>query len=168
VVFVFLCGGVSLLHPNFYLNRVLLVLVTNHDDFVRISDIDSIIHYYQLHDSWWSILLNSPLALFSGILRPFIWEAEGAAAVLASVENLVMMVLLLTSMFTWRKPFTNKMLVLSVVVYVVMLCIFLALSTPNFGTLSRYRVGFLPFLIFIISYRNPLLVYLANRFTLVR
>jgi hypothetical protein len=168
VGFVFLCGGVSLLHPNFYLSRVLSVLVTNHDDFVRISDADAIIHYYQLHDSWWSVLINSPLALFSGVLRPFIWEAEGAAAVFAAVENLVIMVLLLTSMFTWRKPFTNKMLTLSVMVYVVLLCIFLALSTPNFGTLSRYRVGFLPFLIFIISYRNPLIVYLTNRFQFLR
>jgi hypothetical protein len=30
--------------------------------------------------------------------------------------------------------------------YVVFLCVFLALSTPNFGTLSRYRIGFTPFL----------------------
>ena len=168
MVFVLLCAGVSLLHPNFYLSRVLSVLVTNHDDFVRISDPDAIIHYNQLHDSWWSILSNSPLALFSGVLRPFVWEASGVTEIIAAFENLVIALLIFSSALRWKRPIMNKMLLLSVLVYVVLLCVFLALSTPNFGTLSRYRVGFLPFLIFIVSNRNPLLVYLTNRFLFLR
>ena len=37
IIFIFLCGGVSLLHPNFYPNRFLEVLITNHHDFIKIS-----------------------------------------------------------------------------------------------------------------------------------
>jgi hypothetical protein len=44
----------------------------------------------------------------------------------------------------------------SVVLYVVALCVFLALSTPNFGTLSRYRISFLPLLFLLITIENPL------------
>jgi hypothetical protein len=164
LIFVMLCGAVSLLHPNFHPERFLSVLVTNHNDFLRISKPDAVIHFYQLTETWWSIIMNSPWAFFSGILRPFVWEATGATAWIASIENMVIAVLLFSAVIFWKKPSSNKMLLLSVIVYVVLLSVFLALSTPNFGTLSRYRVGFLPFLIFVISYRNKLLMHLSNRF----
>ncbi len=162
-IFTFLCGMASLLHPNFYLHRFLEVLITNHDDFIKISADDGLIHFYNLHASWASVILNSPWALFSGLLRPFVWEASGVTAILASFENLFITILLVSALSGLRGKRSHWLLLLSTIIYIVLLCIFLALSTPNLGTLSRYRVGFLPFLIFIISYRNPLLGYLSNR-----
>jgi hypothetical protein len=41
--------------------------------------------------------------------------------------------------------------------------VFLALSTPNFGTLSRYRAGFLPFFVFVIAYRNPIVEWVSDK-----
>jgi len=163
IIFIFLCGGVSLLHPNFYLSRFLEVLITNHNDFVKISDDDGLIHFYNLHATWGSIILNSPWALFSGLFRPFVWEATGLTALLASFENLIILILFVSALNGIKRTGSQRMLLFSVLAYAALLCIFLALSTPNLGTLSRYRVGFLPFLIFIISYRNPLLGYLTNR-----
>jgi hypothetical protein len=89
------------------------------------------------------------------------FEATGLPSVLASMENLIIFVLAVSYLASARKkspPFVIPLFVFSVV-----LCVFLALSTPNFGTLSRYRVGFLPFMIFVFSFRNPLLNYLMNR-----
>ena len=162
-IFTFLCGMASLLHPNFYLHRFLQVLITNHDDFIRISADDGLIHFYNLHASWTSVMLNSPWALFSGLLRPFVWEASGMTAMLASLENLVIAILLLSALTGFRMKSPHRLLLFSTIMYITLLCIFLSLSTPNLGTLSRYRVGFLPFLIFMISYRNPLLRYLSSR-----
>lgn len=170
IIFVSLCGGVSLLHPNFHLNRFLEVLITNHNDFIRISDDDGLIHFYNLHSSWGSVILNAPWALFSGLLRPFVWEASGMMAMFASMENLLITILLLTSL-TRMSTFVagqHRLLLLSVCIYIALLCIFLALSTPNLGTLSRYRIGFLPFLIFIITYRNPLLVFLTGKIKILQ
>jgi hypothetical protein len=163
IIFVFLCGGVSLLHPNFHLDRFLEVLISNHNDFIRISEPGGLIHFNQLQASWGSVIANAPWALFSGLLRPFVWEASGLTATLAAIENLGIMILLLSALSGLRKKSSHKLLLFSTILYIALLCIFLALSTPNLGTLSRYRVGFLPFLIFIISYRNPLLTYLSNR-----
>jgi hypothetical protein len=168
IVFVSLCGGTSFLHPNFYLDRFLDVLITNHDDFIHISDGDGVIHYEQLHASWASVMLNAPWALLSGLLRPFLWEASGLMAALASIENLLITVLLLTAVTRITQVKQHRLLLLSVCVYIVLLCIFLSLSTPNLGTLSRYRIGFLPFLIFIITYRNPLLAYLSRRIKILQ
>lgn len=163
VIFIFFSAAASLLHPNFHLHRFLQVLIANHDAFIRISDDDGLIHFYHLHANWGSVILNSPWALLSGLFRPLVWEANGMAAILASIENLVIVVLLLSALSGFKKEITHRLLLFSAVMYITLLCIFLALSTPNLGTLSRYRVGFLPFLIFIISYHNPLVVYLCNR-----
>jgi hypothetical protein len=168
VIFFTLSAIASLLHPNFYLSRFLDVLVTNHNDFVKISRPDAIIHYYQLTASWLSIFINAPWALCSGLFRPFIIEANGLIPTLASLENLVLLVLTGACFFRRKAQPSDRLLFFSTVVYVVLLCVFLALSTPNLGTLSRYRVGFLPFFTFIISYRNPLLQYLFDRISFLR
>lgn len=163
IVFIALCFAATQAHPNFYISRFLQVLVTNHDDFIRISDPDGVIHFYTLSTDWSSILLNTPLALLSGIFRPFVWETNGLLSLLASLENLFVLVLFVTALpQVWKQK--NEMLLLSVLVYTGMLCVFLALSTPNLGTLSRYRIGFLPYLIFLITWRNPLLNYFSSRF----
>jgi len=168
VIFLALSAIASLLHPNFYLSRFLNVLITNHNDFVKISRPDALIHYYQLTASWLSIFINAPWALCSGLFRPFIIEANGLIPTLASLENLVLLVLTGACFFHRKAQPSDRLLFFSIVVYVVLLCVFLALSTPNLGTLSRYRVGFLPFFTFIISYRNPLLQYLFARISFLR
>jgi hypothetical protein len=167
-IFIVLCAAFSLMHPNFYLNRFLDVLITNHNDFVAISKPDALIHFYQLEPSWISIFINSPWALFSGILRPFLWEANGLTGLLAAIENLIVLVLIGSAFVKRAMPTENRILLFSTLTYIVLLCIFLTLSTPNLGTLSRYRVGFLPFLVFAVSYRNPLLKYLSERINQVR
>lgn len=167
-IFLILISTVSLMHPNFYLSRFLDVLVTNHNDFVKISKPEGLIHYYTLTADWWSVCINAPWALISGLFRPFVWEAAGVTAVLASIENLFLLVLVVSSMFRKRTTPANQLLFYSALVYIVLLCIFLALSTPNLGSLSRYRIGFTPFLVFLICYRNPLLQYLFDRINLLR
>jgi hypothetical protein len=53
---------------------------------------------------------------------------------------------------------------LPILIYCFVLCILLAISTPNFGTLSRYRIGFLPFFVFVLTYRNQVIEYLKESF----
>ncbi len=162
-LFFLICFVASFTHPNFYLSRFLEVLVFNHDQFVKISRPENVIHYYQLQPAWWSVLLNSPLAIVSGFFRPFFWEAINILSILSSIENLIL-VLITASFFgkTSNRFGTYKTWLLPILTYCVFLCLFLALSTPNFGTLSRYRVGFLPFLVFALGYRNPLIEYLKE------
>jgi hypothetical protein len=154
LVFIVLVAVVSFAHPNFYLSRILLVVVANHDKYIELSAPDNVIHYSNLQPNLWSVLQNSPLAFFSGLFRPFVWEAGNASAFMASIETLVILLLSLSFLISLRKKINIK-LIFPLLVYSATLCIFLALSTPNFGTLSRYRIGFLPFFIFIICQGNP-------------
>ncbi len=164
-VFILLAFVGRCFHPNFYFSRFLEVLVSNHQEFVKISDRNNLIHFYQLEPSWTSVFINSPLALLSGMFRPFVGEGQGLLGHVASIENLLVLLLFIYSIKNFNKAFRSQhqLVFLSVVSYAVVLCVFLALSTPNFGTLSRYRVGFLPFIVFLFSYRNPLLDWINKK-----
>jgi len=159
LIFLVTCLAASFAHPNFSLSRFLDVLVSNNLSYLKFSNPDDVIHYFDLKNTWLSIGLNSPWALVSGLFRPFIWEANTLLKFIVSVENLVLVVLVAMSLRTLfdLKKSPHRLLILAIIVYAVLLCIFLAISTPNFGTLVRYRIGFLPFLL-ILLLNQPLIV----------
>lgn len=160
LVFLIPLFAASLVHPNFYPERFLDVIISNYKEFHSISNPDDLIYYHTLQATVESIVRNAPWALFSGLFRPLPWEAGTVFQVFISIENVILLILSCTALSNVanvvRSP--NRMLLLSIILYAVMLCVFLALSTPNFGTLSRYRVGFLPFFLLLITIRNPVVL----------
>jgi hypothetical protein len=149
---------VSLLHPNFYYERFMEVVVSSYYEFQAISNPDDLIHYDALSATPLSLLKNSPWALFSGLFRPFITEASTAFQSFIAFENLVLLTLTAGAITQVKKLVSSqyRVLLFAMLTYSILLCIFLALSTPNFGTLARYRVGFLPYLVFVLTVENPL------------
>jgi hypothetical protein len=164
ILFLIICFGVTLVHPNFYLENFLQVLVQNYNEFIRISPSENVIHY-QLTATWASVVFNSPLALLSGFFRPFIWEATNLLQVMVAVENLLVLVLCVTSVMSLHTICNSpyRLLIFSTLVYIVILCLFLALSTPNLGTLTRYKVGFQPFFVFMLLVDNVLFIRLRSK-----
>lgn len=159
ISFILLCVIVSFTHPNFYLSRFLSVIVDNNRTYVN----DDLIRYYHLSPTWTSILVNSPVALFSGLFRP-LFNFSSIPGVLASVENLVLFGLFIWKMKSIRFPAAeNRLTLFAVLTYITVLCIFLALSTPNLGTLSRYRVGFLSFFVLLILADHPILNFINGK-----
>jgi hypothetical protein len=148
----------SLLHPNFYYERFIEVVVSSYFEFQTISNPEDLIHYNQLEATSSSILQNSPWALFSGLFRPAVTEARTALQWFIAIENLIILIFTLGALTQVTRLIKSKhrLLLFSILMYATLLCIFLALSTPNFGTLSRYRVGFLPYLVFVLTIENPL------------
>lgn len=169
VVWVALFFGIgfvlSFTHPNFYLHRFLEVIVSNYEEFVSISNAKNLIHYFHFDQSWISMIINSPWALISGLFRPVIGEGQGILGFVASIENLLLLILFAGSLMNLNKKMTtpHRIILLATLSYCIVLCVFLALSTPNFGTLSRYRVGFLPFFVFVIAYGNPITKWMSDK-----
>ena len=150
---------VSILHPNFYPERFMEVVVTSNHEFLAISEPEDVIHYHSLKASPLSILRNTPWALFSGLFRPMIFEAQTIFQLFIALENFLLLILSISAMTRIKKLMTSKdrLILFSMIVYTLVLCLFLALSTPNFGTLSRYRAGFIPFLVLVLCLENPLI-----------
>lgn len=144
---------VSFVHPNFSFQRIANVVVQNHNAIVQASNPDDVIHFYNLTATWSSVAVNTPWALLSGLFRPFILEANTFLKIVVSIENLTLLLASILSIRLLSKIKTSpyRLLILAVLMYSFMLCVFLALSTPNFGTLTRLRIGFLPFFILLLA-----------------
>lgn len=169
-IFITLIAGVTLLHPNFNSRKLLNVMVQNYKTFHAVSRPDAVIDFRDLNPTPYSLISNSPEALFAGLFRPLFFDATNLLALLLSVENLLLLILTLVALKYSMKVFTSNVsiLLIAIIVYVILLAIFITLSTPNFGTLARYRVGYLPFFVFLILLAPPVASRLQNllrRFT---
>jgi len=158
VIFTFCCVAASFSHPNFHLEAFLDVIRENNAAFVAISDPGNLIRFPREVNTWSDVAINAPWALLSCLFRPMALEAHSLMGYVSSIENLTLLVLTLGRLTTIRASTgVTQIFWLSLIAYTSLLCIFLALSTPNFGTLSRYRIGMLPFFAMAILHVNPLL-----------
>jgi hypothetical protein len=143
---------VSIIHSNFHPQNFLGVIVQNYDVFRRVSQPGDAIVFPGLVPTVSSVLLYAPWAWISGLFRPFPWEAGNVFQALMATENIVLLLAMLTALpavrHIARSPY--RLLLLALIVYTGMLCVFITLSTPNFGTLCRYRVGYVPFFVFLV------------------
>lgn len=147
IVFIF-----SLLHYKFNLDFLLMSLVLNYQQFRDMSHGQPMIELENLQPTLSSIMFNIPEALVGILFRPFFWEGDSVFYRLAGFENLLLLGLFLGALAGWRK-FDLKQIpgfYFMLLVFCVCLAVAFGLSTPNLGSLNRYRTAFLPFLIFIL------------------
>lgn len=158
IILLLLVGlGVSMLHPNLSLNRFIDVIVENNRLYDNHIDLAKTIQYYNLQNTIISVIINSPIAFFSILFRPLIFETVSWLQVVLSFENMLIMTMLVISIVKLRTVNIKiTPILISCLVYIFVLCVFLGLSTPNFGSLSRYRISFLPILIMLLSYNSPI------------
>ena len=152
ILFVFFVGIliVSNFHYNLDYSRVLTVIYENHQLGLQSSQED-VIHYYNFDGSLYGFLLNMPLAFISGLFRPFIFEVSNPLQILVALENLIIFILLIVAIWKSRHQiFIKNLFVIATLIYVFSLAVLLAFATPNFGTLSRYKVGYWPFFVLLV------------------
>jgi hypothetical protein len=158
MIFAACCVVASFTHPNFYIETFLDVIRLSNEEFVAISDPSNLIYFPRVVNGWDDVVVNSPWALFSGLFRPFPFEPHNITGHVSSLENLALLGLTIARLIKIGKSRgSERLLWFSIIAFSVLLCIFLAMSTPNFGTLSRYRIGFLPFFALMIIHDNVLL-----------
>ena len=148
LVFLLCVFFVSNIHYNLNLNHVLDVVYQNYQ--LGIKDGNGII-FYGFDGSAFGFIINIPLALISGIFRPLIFETDNLIQIIVAIENSIIMVLFVIGF--WRSHFkirVKNVYVLAIILYSFSLAVLLAFASPNFGTLSRYKVAFWPFLVLLI------------------
>lgn len=147
-------GFVSVLHYNLSLQRVLDVVYQNYL-LGQENPGSKVLSYYHFDGSFLGFFINLPLAFINGLFRPTVFEFSNLFQFYVGVENTLVAVLLLLSL--WRSGLKNALkdeMVLGCLFYIFVLEIMLAFSTPNLGTLSRYKIGYWPFFVFLILILN--------------
>jgi len=145
---------ISFMHYNLGFSRISDVIYQNYLAGVESSDGKAIV-FYHFDGSILGFLINLPLAIFSGLYRPLPFESTGLLAFMAGIENLILLILTCTGLWKVKNKLNFRDPVIWVtLVYIFILAVFLAFSTPNFGTLSRFKVGFWPFFVMLILVIN--------------
>lgn len=102
--------------------------------------------------SYSGLISKSPIAIVSGLFRPFLWEANGPTLLMSAIENSFIMVLLLLAVFgrgirNFFKQLSENHYVVFALSFSILLAFMVGLTTANFGALVRYKIPFLPMLI---------------------
>ena len=102
-----------------------------------------------------SVLGRVPEALTAVFFRPFIWEATKPIMLLSALESFFIFYLFIYAVFKsrilgflgiiFRDPF-----LLSFFIYCIFFGTIVTLAAPNFGTLARYKIPCMPFIVFVL------------------
>jgi hypothetical protein len=152
-------AGLAFLLPGLSVQGLLAAMVQNHDAHLSAGVADPALVFESLRPALSSILLHAPKALVAGLFRPFPWEADNLFGVWVGIENFS---LLLATGWAFLRLLRRKerirthfLLLLGTLHYVGLLAVVLSLAAPNFGEMSRYKVVYLPFFVFVILLALP-------------
>ena len=98
-----------------------------------------------------SLVKMAPAAIVATLFRPFIWESRKPSTLLSSFEALAIMLFTLKVLRTLGiRRFLNSMrdpAIFYCISFSLLFALFVGATTPNFGTLCRYKIPCMPFYI---------------------
>lgn len=158
LIFSFL--GASFLHPNMNLSYFPEALYKNYTLTLELSE-HADYRFQNFGPTWLSIVQNLPQALFTGLFEPGFWSVFGPLQIIASLENFFILGMFIISLssFLFQKNYNISLLAFAAIIYIFISASFMAFASPNFGSLIRYKTGFIPFFLVIIGTNNPVLDY---------
>ena len=136
---------VSLLHPNLWPSRIIEVIFINYTEFVKSSSAGSVIIYEGFRPDFLSVVYYLPKAIFAGLFLPLL-PVPGSLISIASVfENWILLVSTIASIVLIRLPQKRELrfCIWGGLLFVLISAGLIALSTPNLGTLARYKTSYL-------------------------
>lgn len=97
-----------------------------------------------------SMLSKLPVALFSGLFRPLLWEGHSFFTFVSALEAAILLVffaylLIRTRIVGFFKAIADDPFLGSLFVFIILSAFFTGLTIANFGALVRYRIIYLPF-----------------------
>jgi hypothetical protein len=135
------------IHPRW---SAFTILKWKKNDFVglaRVMDANSFLKTYPLEDNLWSFLLNIPQGIVNTFLRPFPWEVKNLMMTFATVENIILFILMLI-FFKQKEKWSNVSI--ACLLYALAFSAIIGMITPIAGSLVRYKVPLLFFIFFAI------------------
>jgi hypothetical protein len=149
--------GLHFMHPNFDPKWFLIAIEEARNTLIENSKPESIIQLYSGVNIILAGSINFFILLISGFFRPALFESFQFPIILAGIENTLLLFLFISRFFgklTFEKKDLN--LIIVVIIYIAFLALLLSYSSPNFGTLSRFKIYYLPFFLILILINHPL------------
>lgn len=102
-----------------------------------------------------SLLINSPAAALGVFTRPWPWEGSGLLWRAVGLENAALLLVAIIALAGWwrrGRPLGVPVLAGALLTFVLVVAVMLGLSTPNLGTLYRYRIVVLPVALWLLAW----------------
>ncbi len=99
------------------------------------------------------LVMMAPKAIVATFFRPFIWESRNLTMLLSAIESTLLLLFTLSLFFSMRGFVTffstlfNDALVFYCIAFSIIFALFVGSSTFNFGSLVRYKIPCIPFII---------------------
>ena len=137
----------------FHFNKFTSQVVRIYHDHLQASVGRPHLEYNDLRPTLASIGRHVPVAVANALSRPYLGESLEPLYLVAGLENVLLLALMAWAALAAAKgrpghlPFS---LTLALLIHCLILAIFLGISTPNLGSLNRYRSGLLPYLLLLL------------------
>lgn len=134
--------------------RIPALLAAKQAEFFQVANRDhanSLIEIPVLDNSYKSVFVNAPNAIKNVIFRPAITEVKNPLMLLAAIENLIIALALIASLFfVFRANQLHPYWLLIAFFFCMSVFTLTGLVTPILGAIVRYKVPALPFFLFVI------------------
>jgi hypothetical protein len=111
----------------------------------------------ELDGSFASMLKLAPQAINVSLFRPYLWEVRNPLMMLSAVESFAFLLFTIIAVYKAKfkvfQALTNPE-ILFCLVFSISFAFAVGVSTFNFGTLSRYKIPFMPFYALALIYLN--------------
>ena len=120
-------------------------------DLLRSDQYGSNSYYIGELDGTFSNLISlAPLAIFTALFRPFIWEVGSPTMVISAAENSILMIfivflLIRTNPIKIVRFLTKHPFILFCVLFSTFFAFGVGIAGTNFGALVRYKIPMMPF-----------------------
>jgi hypothetical protein len=159
---------VSLAHERLHIDTLAETLFLNYTRTIEKSNGNNMYIFEALTSSGKSFLPHTFQALSYGLFGPFLWQCKNLLSLFSGIEDTILLVFFITFLLSnLKKEKINKTDIeeVSVIIYVSILAITMAFASPNWGSLVRYKVGYLPFFLLLILNNNPVIDQLEKRWS---
>jgi len=109
--------------------------------------------YSNLRPTLESIAAHAPLAAVNALTRPWLGESRQPFYVAAGLENLALLGLLILALVAAGRGRAGRLpfeLGVGLGIFCLILALLMGLTTPNLGSLNRYRSELLPFFLLLV------------------
>ncbi len=137
----------TFLHPVLSLENLVQEVYANMIQTVHISEAGKIIPFHFFDGTILGFILEVPNALLSALFRPFLWEGKNGLMAAVSLVRFDFLIGVILAMYFCK---VVKLEGLVLVSYALCSITLLSLASPNYGTLSRYMIAAMPFLVLVV------------------
>lgn len=152
------CIIVAIFAHYFLHFNIIETLAQQRNTFIRMLEFQNhssiILNHFDA--SFWDFCVQLFVGFFNVLLQPNIFCTQNAFVFFAGLENTIIAILLVFSIFSWIKNrYSSSDYIFLTIVFLVGVFAIIGFTTPNMGALMRYKSPLLPFLLIIIFHFLP-------------